>query len=231
MDLEVDLDVGFDISMAKDDLLLSTLTPSSSSSSLYKMLEQPHLYRRGIAYTMTTITTTTTTTTTTGSPPISPTAAEAAPARSSGRDDFGFFPASFHHPEEEGAEDPMDDEYMYEDEDILEPVQLLSGLGLVPEGPYLFLFDKALSLYYPIRALILFVLGFLFSVVIDHLQTEHHMIEYPSGISQLWETASWLPPTCGAAAVLVGTIYPLGDYLWWGQRVDRNNRDWSSVIR
>ncbi|KAG0054555.1 Insulin-induced protein 1 protein [Gryganskiella cystojenkinii] len=48
----------------------------------------------------------------------------------------------------------------------------------------------------------------------------------------LWDTASWLPPTCGASAVLIGTIYPLGDYLWWGKRVQRNNgHDWSSVMR
>ncbi|KAG0200839.1 Insulin-induced protein 2 protein [Mortierella sp. GBA30] len=106
-----------------------------------------------------------------------------------------------------------------------------SGLGLVTEGPYLFVFDVALSLYYPIRALILFVLGFVFSLVIDHLQTQHQLVEYPSNISQLWDTASWLPPTCGASAVLIGTIYPLGDYLWWGKRIPRSSRDWSSVMR
>ncbi|KAF9930288.1 Insulin-induced protein 2 protein [Mortierella alpina] len=105
------------------------------------------------------------------------------------------------------------------------------SLGLVTEGPYLFVFDVALSLYYPIRALILFVLGFVFSLVIDHLQTQHRLVEYPANISQWWDTASWLPPTCGASAVLIGTIYPLGDYLWWGKRVPRSSRDWSSVMR
>ncbi|KAF9277458.1 Insulin-induced protein 2 protein [Mortierella alpina] len=109
--------------------------------------------------------------------------------------------------------------------------QSSSKLGLVTEGPYLFVFDVALSLYYPIRALILFVLGFVFSLVIDHLQTQHRLVEYPTDISQLWDTASWLPPTCGASAVLIGTIYPLGDYLWWGKRVPRSSRDWSSVMR
>ncbi|KAF9576747.1 Insulin-induced protein 2 protein [Mortierella alpina] len=109
--------------------------------------------------------------------------------------------------------------------------QSSNKLGLVTEGPYLFVFDVALSLYYPIRALILFVLGFVFSLVIDHLQTQHRLVEYPTDISQLWDTASWLPPTCGASAVLIGTIYPLGDYLWWGKRVPRSSRDWSSVMR
>ncbi|KAI1317095.1 Insulin-induced protein 2 protein [Mortierella claussenii] len=119
-------------------------------------------------------------------------------------------------------------------------------------GPYLFVFDVAVSLYYPIRAMILFILGFVFSLVIDHLQTQHQLVQYHPGNSSasssiststsgstivmgsnlsLWDTASWLPPTCGASAVLIGTIYPLGDYLWWGRRVHRNGRDWSSVMR
>ncbi|KAF9212636.1 Insulin-induced protein 2 protein [Podila verticillata] len=91
----------------------------------------------------------------------------------------------------------------------------------------------AISLYFPIRASVLFVLGFVFSLIIDHLQTQHQLIEYSKATlaSPLWDTAGWLPPTCGASAVLIGTIYPLGDYLWWGQRVDRINRDWSSVMR
>ncbi|KAF9896875.1 hypothetical protein BX616_006581, partial [Lobosporangium transversale] len=117
-------------------------------------------------------------------------------------------------------------------------------------GPYLFVFDWAVSLYYPIRAMILFVLGFVFSLVIDHLQTQHQLVQYHpdtnnrfsnsgssnnnvyfmSSTRMLFDTASWLPPTCGASAVLIGTIYPLGDYLWWGKRVQRNGRDWSGVM-
>ncbi|KAG0078627.1 Insulin-induced protein 2 protein [Podila epicladia] len=91
----------------------------------------------------------------------------------------------------------------------------------------------AISLYFPIRASVLFILGFVFSLFIDHLQTQHQLIEYSKAslASPFWDTAGWLPPTCGASAVLIGTIYPLGDYLWWGQRVDRINRDWSSVMR
>lgn len=99
------------------------------------------------------------------------------------------------------------------------------------DGPYLFVCEVALSLHYPIRALILFVLGFIFSMIIDHLQSQHQLVEYPNNGSRLWDTASWLPPTCGASAVLIGTIYPLGDYLWWGKRVKHNGRDWSNVMR
>lgn len=103
--------------------------------------------------------------------------------------------------------------------------------GIEADGPYLFVFDVPLSLHYPIRALILFVLGFFFSMIIDHLQSQHQFVEYPNNGQRLWDTASWLPPTCGASAVLIGTIYPLGDYLWWGKRVKRNGRDWSNVMR
>ncbi|GJJ75790.1 hypothetical protein EMPS_08148 [Entomortierella parvispora] len=107
-----------------------------------------------------------------------------------------------------------------------------TGSRIATDGPYLFVFDLTLSLYYPIRAMILFILGFVFSLIIDHLQTQHHLVEYPGTMPRLWDTASWLPPTCGASAVLIGTIYPLGDYLWWGRQVRRStSRDWSSVMR
>ncbi|ORZ23825.1 insulin-induced protein-domain-containing protein [Lobosporangium transversale] len=110
-------------------------------------------------------------------------------------------------------------------------LSIFPSLRLASEGPYLFLFDYSISLYFPIRMLILFVLGFAFSLVVDHLQTQHNLTTYPNNIHQLWATASWLPPICGVSAVLIGSIYPLGDYLWWGRRVVRDGRDWSSVMR
>ncbi|KAG0055102.1 Insulin-induced protein 1 protein [Gryganskiella cystojenkinii] len=184
----------------------------------------------------TTITTTTTTTTTTTSAPTTPVSPENTNASSYRRgisSDQGSISGSS-SVTEQGLEDycghhvkPDDGE----DDGYMSLLSLLSGFRLVSDGPYLFLFDVTISLYFPIRALILFALGFAFSLVIDHLQTQHHLIEYPSNIHQLWDTASWLPPTCGASAVLIGTIYPLGDYLWWGKRVNRNGRDWSSVMR
>ncbi|KAF9380719.1 Insulin-induced protein 1 protein [Mortierella sp. AD011] len=48
---------------------------------------------------------------------------------------------------------------------------------------------------------------------------------------QLWDTASWLPPTCGLSAVLIGTLYPLVDNLRQERCVGRNTCDMSSVIR
>ncbi|KAF8938376.1 Insulin-induced protein 1 protein [Dissophora ornata] len=220
MEHDLDLDVGFDIGLTKEDLLLSTLTPSSSSSSLYQLLEQPHLYRRGLPYATTmVITTTTTTTTTTTSAPSSPTVPTAAATTS---------PASAVDKSISRAPTMSYDQYA---RDQSEDLSFLPGYPLVSEGPYLFVFDVAVSLYYPIRALILFVLGFLFSLVIDHLQTQHNLVKHPSNMHQLWDTASWLPPTCGISAVLVGTVYPLGDYLWWGRRVQGTSRDWSSVMR
>ncbi|KAF9104248.1 Golgi transport complex subunit 1 [Mortierella sp. AM989] len=48
---------------------------------------------------------------------------------------------------------------------------------------------------------------------------------------QFWHTASWLPPTCGFSAILIGTLYPLGDYLRGEHRMERSTRDLSSVVR
>ncbi|KAF9351564.1 Insulin-induced protein 1 protein [Mortierella sp. AD094] len=223
MEHDLDMDVGFDLCLGKDDRFPSTLTRSSSSSSLYQ-LEQSYL--RGLPYMTTIITTTTvtttTTTTTTPTPPVTivpatttPEAVEAVPAENwtIARTD-GYYSEEDHH-QERGEED----------------MRFLSSLKLVSEGPYLFVFDFPVSLYYPIRALILFVLGFAFSLVVDHLQTQHNLIKYPSNMHQLWDTASWLPPTCGFSAVLIGTLYPLGDYLRRERCVERNTYDMSSVIR
>ncbi|GJJ76975.1 hypothetical protein EMPS_09334 [Entomortierella parvispora] len=223
------------------DLLLSTLSASSSCSNLSEYQDSPQLSRRRkTAYMTTTIITTTTTTTTTTSAPSSPvTSSNAQGHRGSISSNYSSDSTSDHGPtprspggSRQGG-DPIFQAHasQHQEQRHQDDVSLLPGLRLVSEGPYLFLFDVTISLYYPIRALILFVLGFAFSLVIDHLQTQHHLIEYPSNIPQLWDTASWLPPTCGASAVLIGTIYPLGDYLWWGKRIDRNGNDWSSVMR
>ncbi|RKO89849.1 insulin-induced protein family, partial [Blyttiomyces helicus] len=80
------------------------------------------------------------------------------------------------------------------------------------------------------RALVLFLLGFAFSVIIDHLQKEHGITRYPSDVSQLFDSASWVPISCGLSAVLVGTLYPVLDWTW-GARPHRFNREWSSVLR
>ncbi|KAF9137171.1 Insulin-induced protein 1 protein [Mortierella sp. GBA39] len=229
MEMDVDLNIGFDMSMAKDDLLLSTLTPSPSCASLYQMYQD----RRCMSTIITTTTTTTTTTTSTPSSPTSP---------------MSKSPLGLEYSRDESDDTNSTDsnnsrrnsstcQSVTDNNDETLSAAPFADLGLVSEGPYLFVFDMAVSLYFPIRAMILFALGFVFSLVIDHLQTQHRLIQYPTqtaalaNMYRLWDTASWLPPTCGASAVLIGTIYPLGDYLWWGQRVNRNNRDWSSVMR
>ncbi|KAJ1538813.1 Insulin-induced protein 2 protein [Cladochytrium tenue] len=67
--------------------------------------------------------------------------------------------------------------------------------------------------HYAPRALLLFALGFLFSVIIDHLQKEHNITRYPPDIPKLFSTASWVSLSCGFAGCLVGTLYPLLDSL------------------
>ncbi|KAF9198754.1 Insulin-induced protein 1 protein [Haplosporangium sp. Z 27] len=217
---DLDFDVGLDLRKRKDDGFFSRLTPSSSSSSLYQ-LEQSFL--RGLpsmAATVTTITTTTVTTTTTTTGLPTPTSSNTTTNASAplSAEKWAIAAANDYYPE---------DQHHYEQEEDC----IFLPKPTVSEGPYLFAFDFWVSLYYPIRALILFILGFAFSLVTDNLQTQHNLIKYPSNIHQIWDTASWLPPTCGLSAILIGTLYALGDYLRWGRRIERNSNDLSSVIR
>ncbi|KAJ3095819.1 Insulin-induced protein 2 protein [Phlyctochytrium planicorne] len=91
-------------------------------------------------------------------------------------------------------------------------------------------FPPTSPLYYPTRAVILFALGFIFSVIIDHLQKEHNITRYPSNVTQLFSTASWVPLCCGFSGCLVGTAYPLMDHVLL-RRPHKVRREWSSVIR
>ncbi|CAG8457665.1 12334_t:CDS:2 [Rhizophagus irregularis] len=82
--------------------------------------------------------------------------------------------------------------------------------------------------YYPPRFLTLFLLGSLTSFVIDHLLTQNHITEYPKDIPKLIDTAAWIPPTCGASAVLVGSLFPFADY-WFMRKPQEFQREWSFI--
>lgn len=84
--------------------------------------------------------------------------------------------------------------------------------------------------YYPPRLFTLFFLGSVTSFVIDHLLTQNHITEYPKDITKLIDTAAWIPPTCGASAVLVGSLFPLADY-WFMRKPQEFQREWSNVMR
>jgi len=84
--------------------------------------------------------------------------------------------------------------------------------------------------HYPVRLLTLFFLGALTSFIIDHLLTQNHITEYPKNIVKLIDTAAWIPPTCGASAALVGSLFPLVDY-WYLRRPHEFQKEWSDVMR
>ncbi|CAG8656759.1 244_t:CDS:2, partial [Paraglomus occultum] len=84
--------------------------------------------------------------------------------------------------------------------------------------------------HYPVRLLTLFFLGALTSFIIDHLLTQNHITEYPKNIVKLIDTAAWIPPTCGASAALVGSLFPLVDY-WYLRRPHEFQKEWSVVMR
>ncbi|TPX56888.1 hypothetical protein PhCBS80983_g04217 [Powellomyces hirtus] len=85
-------------------------------------------------------------------------------------------------------------------------------------------------LQYPPKAVALFALGFIFSVIIDHFQQEHDITRYPRNVSQLFDTVFWVPLNCGFGACLVGTLYPILDYRIFG-RPHKYKRDWPNVLR
>ncbi|KAI9208258.1 insulin-induced protein family [Polychytrium aggregatum] len=86
----------------------------------------------------------------------------------------------------------------------------------------------------PARALILFVIGFVISIIIDHLQKEHNITRYPASAT-LFDSASWLPISWGFSAMLVGTVYPALDSYFLKQKSSPQSRpsrqEWSSVLR
>jgi hypothetical protein len=82
--------------------------------------------------------------------------------------------------------------------------------------------------WYSSRISILFFLGLLFSIIIDHLQAQHNITSYPTTPTILSST-HWLPLVSGFSAILVAFCFPLLD-LTVGKK-ERVKRDWSSVIR
>nr|CAG8559134.1 5996_t:CDS:2 [Entrophospora candida] len=84
--------------------------------------------------------------------------------------------------------------------------------------------------YYPPRFLALFLLGSLASFVVDHLLTQNNITQYPKDIAKLIDTAAWIPLTCGFSAVLVGSLFPLADYLFM-YKPNEFQREWSNVMR
>ncbi|CAJ0636753.1 479_t:CDS:2 [Entrophospora sp. SA101] len=76
----------------------------------------------------------------------------------------------------------------------------------------------------------LFLLGSLASFVVDHLLTQNNITQYPKDIAKLIDTAAWIPLTCGFSAVLVGSLFPLADYLFM-YKPNEFQREWSNVMR
>lgn len=93
----------------------------------------------------------------------------------------------------------------------------------MPSAPSL----SKLLLYYPTRLAFLFLLGFSFAVIIDHLQTQHHITQLP----RVLPSAQWVGPVCGFSAVFVGVLFPLADYVWGEKSTGDGEGDWSSVMR
>ncbi|KAF9432192.1 hypothetical protein BGZ76_011144 [Entomortierella beljakovae] len=187
---DLDFDPGY------DEYHRPKLTPSSSSSSLYQ-LEQSYLQGVPCMTTMltTTTVTTTTTTTTADSTATSPTNSPVIQA----------LPIV----EELAIGDTL---YLEEQNKEETPIP---RLNFVSDGLYLFVFEVPVSLYYPIRALILFILGFAFSVVIDHIQTQHSLVRCFGGFIGVIYAASKLLWTSSLQTSFTLVLISVGLWFWF----------------
>lgn len=80
-----------------------------------------------------------------------------------------------------------------------------------------------------VRGSVLFIIGVLFSVVLNLLQVQRQVTLFPSVLDNVFSTGWWVPPSCGTAAAVIGLLYPYLDGVL-GESRD-NKQEWSSVMR
>jgi len=87
-----------------------------------------------------------------------------------------------------------------------------------------------------LRGSLLFAVGVFFAYVLNLLQIQQHVTEFPQSqklfpdsLDNLFNIAWWVPPSCGTAAAFVGLLYPFFD-LKLGEP-HTHKREWSSVMR
>jgi len=51
-----------------------------------------------------------------------------------------------------------------------------------------------------LRGVVLFIIGVLFSLVLNLLQVQRQVTQFPDIIDNVFSSAWWVPPTCGTAA-------------------------------
>ncbi|OQV25940.1 Insulin-induced gene 2 [Hypsibius exemplaris] len=81
-----------------------------------------------------------------------------------------------------------------------------------------------------VRALVLFIVGILFALVLNLLQVQRRVTLFPPEVlTSLFSSAWWIPPWVGAGSAFIGIIYPFVDKKLG--KPHRFKREWSSVMR
>ncbi|GAV08592.1 hypothetical protein RvY_18257 [Ramazzottius varieornatus] len=81
-----------------------------------------------------------------------------------------------------------------------------------------------------IRAVVLFIVGVLFALVLNLLQVQRRVTLFPPEVlASLFSSAWWIPPCCGIASACIGIAYPYMDEKLG--KAHRFKREWSCVMR
>lgn len=79
------------------------------------------------------------------------------------------------------------------------------------------------------RGLLLFVVGVLFSLVLNLLQVQRQVTLFPDVLDNLFSSAWWVPPSCGTAGAIIGLLYPYFDQHLGEKHCYK--QEWSGVMR
>lgn len=80
-----------------------------------------------------------------------------------------------------------------------------------------------------LRGVVLFIIGVLFSLVLNLLQVQRQVTQFPDIIDNVFSSAWWVPPTCGTAAAAMGLLYPYFDRQLGAPPLSKP--EWSNVMR
>lgn len=79
------------------------------------------------------------------------------------------------------------------------------------------------------RGLVLFIIGVLFSLVLNLLQVQRQVTQFPEVDGYIFSSAWWVPLACGTAAALTGLLYPYFDLQLGDRQLPK--QEWSNVMR
>jgi len=81
-----------------------------------------------------------------------------------------------------------------------------------------------------VRTLILFLVGCLFAFVLNFLQIQRNVTQFSNElIDNLFQSAWWVPPSCGTAAAVIGLLHPMFDRILGESQ--KQQQEWANVMK